>query len=171
MGIAGRQHFDFSVRQCGFVNIFAGAYRRFAGHYLRSELLLAFHELIQVGIKGFFRHETVDVNLCIFVALPDTSAEPLFQVRGSPRAVEIGGCGKFVLHIRTGSHLLRTAHQDADIPSAYLLEQLQLLCFGISFVDEPYLIGRYATGNQLLSNVVIDIEGAIVFRRRQVAEE
>ena len=111
------------------------------------------------------------MNLCIFVALPDTSAEPLFQVRGSPRAVEIGGCGKFVLDIRTGSHLLRTAHQDADIPSAYLLEQLQLLCFGIRFVDELYLIGGYATGNQLLPDVVIDIEGAVVFRRRQVAEK
>ena len=111
------------------------------------------------------------MNLCIFVALPDTSAEPLFQVGGSPRAIEIGGCGKFVLHIRAGSHLLRTAHQDADIPSAHLLEQLQLLCFGICFVDELYFIGGYATGNQLLSNVVIDIEGAVVFRRRQVAEK
>ena len=88
VGIAGRQHLDLSIGQCGFVNLLAGSHRRFAGHYLRSELLLAFHELIQVGIQSFFRHETVDVNLCIFVALPDTSAEPLFQGRGSPRAVE-----------------------------------------------------------------------------------
>ena len=37
-------------------------------------------------------------------------------------------------------------------------------------MDKPYLLGRNATGNQLLPNIIIDIECAVILRGGQVAE-
>ena len=108
--IARRKHFDFSIGQCGFVNILAGTDGRFARHNLRSELLLSLHELIKVGIKGFFSNEAVNIYLKVFVALTDTTTKSLLQVRRSPRTVKVAGCGKFILHISTCTHLLSAAH-------------------------------------------------------------
>ena len=108
--IACCKHFDFSIGQCCFVNILAGTDGRFARHNLRSELLLSLHKLIEVSVEGFLGHEAVNIYLKVFVALTDTSAESLFQIGRSPRAVKVAGCGKFILHISTCTHLLSASH-------------------------------------------------------------
>ena len=169
--IARRKHFDFSIGQCGFVNILAGTDGRFARHNLRSELLLSLHELIKVGIKGFFSNEAVNIYLKVFVALTDTTTKSLLQVRRSPRTVEVAGCGKFILHICAGSHLSGAAHKDTDITFANFFEQLQLLCFGVRFVNEFYFLGGYPTLYEFLTNVIIHGEIAVVFRSGKVTEE
>lgn len=55
MGIAGAQRLDFRIAQGGFVNVLRRAHRGFAGHDLPNELLLGFHQLIQVAVEGVLR--------------------------------------------------------------------------------------------------------------------
>ena len=169
--IACRKHFDFSIGQCGFVNILAGTDGRFARHNLRSEFLLALYKLIEVSVEGFLGHETVNIYRGIFVALTDTSAETLFQIGRSPRTVKVAGCGKFVLHIRTGSHLCGASHQDTDITSANLLKEFKFLCFGVRFVYKLDFLGGYSTLYELLTNIIIHGKIAVVFRGGKVTEE
>ena len=169
--IARRKHFDFSIGQCGFVNILAGTDGRFPRHNLRSELLLSLHELVEVSVKGFLGHEAVNINLKVFVALTDTSAETLFQIGRSPRTVEVAGCGKFILHISTCTHLLSAAHKDTDITFANFFEQLQLLCFGVRFVYKFDFLGGYSTLYEFLANVIVHGEVSVILRGGKITEE
>ena len=83
VGIAGAQRLDFRIAQGGFVNVLRRAHRGFAGHDLPNELLLGFHQLIQVAVEGVLRDIGVNIDLLVFVALADDSSFPLLQVSRS----------------------------------------------------------------------------------------
>ena len=74
-----------------------------------------------------------------------------------------------VLDVGPGSHLGGAAHEHAHLTGAHLGEQLLLLDLRIGFMDEGNLLGRYAVGDELFPNVVIDIEG--IFLRRFIRNE
>ena len=89
VGIAGTQGLDFRVAQSGFINVLRTAYRGFGGHDLTDELLFPLHQLIQVAVKGIFRHIGVDVHLGILIALTDNTSLPLLQIRGPPGTIHM----------------------------------------------------------------------------------
>ena len=164
MRITRSKHLNLCIGQSRFVYILARSNGRFARHNLRSELLLALYELIEVGIKCFFCNETVNVYFGIFVTLTDTTTKSLLQVRRSPRAVKVARCRKFILHVSTCTHLLSAAHKDTDITSANLLKEFKFLCFGVCFVNEFYFFGGYSTLYELLANVIIHGEITVILR-------
>lgn len=92
MGIAGAQRLDFRIAQGGFVNVLRRAHWGFAGHDLPNELLLGFHQLIQVAVEGVLRDIGVNIDLLVFVALADDTAFPLLQVRRSPGTIQMVEC-------------------------------------------------------------------------------
>jgi len=89
VGIAGCKHLNFSIGKSRLVNIFNGTNRGFACHYLTDKLLLCFHELIQICIKGILGYISVQMNGIVFVTLPNRSSCPLFKVGRTPRAINI----------------------------------------------------------------------------------
>ena len=84
VGVAGTQGLDFCIAQRRFINVLRTPDRGFGGHDLPDELLLPLHQLIQVAVKGIFRHIGVDVYLGILIALTDNTPLPLLQIRGPP---------------------------------------------------------------------------------------
>ena len=77
---------------------------------------------------------------------------------------------ELLLHIGSGSHLLRRAEQHADLTGAHLAEQLLFLCLRFSRVDICDLLRRDATGYELVAYIIVDIEFAVPVRGGEVAE-
>ena len=102
--IACGKHLDLRKGQSNLVHIFGRTDRAFTRHYLGDKFLLALHQLIEVGIKGLLCHIAVNLNLWKHISLPFNTPLPLFQIRGSPRTVEIVNGDKPVLDIRACSH-------------------------------------------------------------------
>ena len=75
------------------------------------------------------------------------------------------------LDIGACSHFRRASEQNSHIAGAHFGEQCRLFCFGICVVDKLDLVFRHTGSNQLFANVIVDVEIAIVFRRREVAEQ
>ena len=157
MGIAGAEGLDLRVGQGGFVYILAGPDWGFAGHDLPDELLLALHQLIEIAVKGVLGDIGVDVHLVILVALPDDPALPLLKVGGPPGTVQVVQRHEFLLDIGARAHLLGGADQHPDLPGAHLAEQLLFLRLCVGAVDIGYFFGWYASGDQLISQVIVDI--------------
>ena len=80
-------------------------------------------------------------------------------------------CRELRLHIGSGSHFLRGADQHPRLTGAHLAKQLFLLRLRVCRVDIGNFLCRNALGNQLVSEIIIDIELAITVGRRQVAED
>ena len=78
---------------------------------------------------------------------------------------------KPVLHVCPCAHLLGRAEQHPHFAASDLAEQLLFLCIGRRFMDETHLLGGDATGNQLLSDVIVHVESAVIFRCGEVAEQ
>jgi len=89
VGVAGTQGLDLGVAQSGFINVLRTPDRGFGGHNLTDELLFPLHQLIQVAVKGIFRHIGVDVHLGILIALTDNTSLPLLQIRGPPGTIHM----------------------------------------------------------------------------------
>ena len=170
VGIAGAQRLDFRIAQGGFVNVLRRAHWGFAGHDLPNELLLGFHQLIQVAVEGVLRDIGVNIDLLVFVALADDSSFPLLQVRRSPRTIQMMKCHKLRLHIGAGSHFLRGTDEHPHLTGAHLAKQLFLLRLGVCRMDIGDFLCRNALGNQLVSEIIVHIELAVAVGRRQVAE-
>ena len=78
---------------------------------------------------------------------------------------------QFVLYIGSCAHFLRTAKQHTHLSGTNLGKEFFLLCFCICIMNKGNFLGRYTVCNQLGFDVVIDIEGAIVFWCRKIAEQ
>ena len=74
-------------------------------------------------------------------------------------------CDKSVLNIRASSHLLRRTEKHSDLAFTGLLEQFFFLHIGICFVDKADFAFGDTTLYELLSDVVIYRECAVVFWR------
>ena len=75
-----------------------------------------------------------------------------------------------VLDVGASSHSLGASDQYPHLPPAYLGEQLRLLRFGVGVVNKSDLLRGNPLGDQLGLNIVIDVEFAVVFGGREVAE-
>ena len=80
-------------------------------------------------------------------------------------------CHKPLLHVCSGSHFCRTSEQNPHIAGAHFGEQCGLFRFGVGVVNELNFAFRHPGGNQFLANIIVDIEVAIIFRCREVAEQ
>ena len=80
-------------------------------------------------------------------------------------------CNELILHIGSGTHLSGGADQHSYLTTTNLFEKLLLFRFGIGFVDKLDLLCGDATGNQLFPDVIVDIEGAVTFRRGEVTKQ
>ena len=80
-------------------------------------------------------------------------------------------CDQLRLYIGSGSHLLSGAKQNANLTAAHLTEHLLFLRFRGCGVDIGDLLGGDALGNELCSQIVIDIELSVIVWGGQVAED
>ena len=115
-GVAGSQSLDFGITQGGFVHVICDTGGSLAGHDLGDELLLVFHQLVQICVKGIFRDITKDFNLRVLVALPDNSSQSLGKITWAPRAICVMQGNQFILTIRACTHLCGAAYQHTHLP-------------------------------------------------------
>ena len=169
--ITGTQRLDLRIGKCLLVYILAGANRRFAGHNLRNKPLFILKGLKQVRVKCPFRNVIEHLDFFIHIALPDDATIALGHVAGLPANIQMMHRHKPRLDVGACPHFRRTSEQNSYIAGAHFGEQCCLFCFGVGVVDELDFASRHTGGNQFLANVVIDVEIAIVFRRREVAEQ
>ena len=71
--IACTEGLDLGIRQRLLVNVLRRTHRALARHNLPDELLLAFHQLIKVAVKGVLRHVGIDLYFRILITLTDQS--------------------------------------------------------------------------------------------------
>ena len=169
--ISGAQCLDFSIRKRLFVYILAGAYGGFGSHDLRDKPLFVLKGLKKVAVKRSFCDIVEHLDFLIHITLPDDAPVALGHVTGLPANVQVMHRHKPGLHVGPGSHFRRTSEQNSHIAGAHFGEQCCLFCFGVSIVDELDLVFRHTGGNQLFANILVDVEIAIVFRCRKVAEQ
>ena len=134
---------------------------------MRYEFLLAFHKLIQIGIKGALGDIAVNVHLRVFVALPDNAALALLKVGWSPRAVEVVQSDEFLLTVGTGAHALGAAQQDTHLTASDFAEQIFLLYLALCVVDEGDLVFGNTQFQQFCVNIIINAESAVILWGRE----
>ena len=83
MLVACGKHFDLRKGESHFVHVLGRTDRAFARHYLADKFLLSLDKLIEVRIKGLFRHITVNFHLWEHIALTFQTTKPLLQVSRS----------------------------------------------------------------------------------------
>ena len=137
---------------------------------MADKSLLIFQSLKQITVKCPFRDVIEHLDFLIHVALPDDASVALGHVAGFPANVQVMHRHKSGLHVGSGSHFCRTSEQNSHITGAHFGEQRRLFCFGIGIVDKLDPVFRHTGGNQLFTNILINVEVAIVFRGREVAE-
>ena len=169
--ISGTQRLDLRIRQCLFVHIIAGTHRRFRSHNLADESLFILKGLEEVAVKCPFRDVIEHLDFLVHVALPDDATIALGHITGFPADIQMMHCHKPGLDVGARSHFRCTSEQNSHIAGAHFGEQCCLFCFGVGVVDELNLVFRHTGGNQLLANVIVHVKVAVVFRRREVAEQ
>ena len=110
--------------------------------------------------------------MVVRVALALDAAETLFQVGGTPGAVEVVDRGEPFLHVGAGSELLGASHQHADLAGTDFGEQL--LAFGgvvARVVHERDLLGRHAQLNEAVLEVLVGVPSARRGRARVAEDE
>ena len=160
--ITGAQCLDLRIGKCLLVHILAGAHRGFGSHNLRDESLFVLKGLEEVRIKRPLRNVIENLDFLIHIALSDDASVALGHVAGLPAHVQVMHRHKPRLDVRSGSHFRRTSEQNSHIAGAHFGEQCRLFCFGICVVDKLDFVFRHTGGNQLLANVIVDVEIAIV---------
>ena len=167
-GIAGR-----SGLHLGCIGRFAGDVLDFpklgaALADLLDKPCLAFDRLPLPGVQRVLGGIAQDLDLepvgilgIEFVALTDTTAVALFEIRRPPRCIEMVKGNKPVLHVGAGAHLRSRSEQETDLAGSHLAEQLLLLEIGIGVVDECDFAGRHAAVDQLLPQIVVDRERGV----------
>ena len=123
-----------------------------------------------VGVEGPFRHITENLDLFIFVALPQNTSFLLFQIRRLPWAIQMVQSDQPVLHVCPGSELRRRSDQDTHLAGSHLCEKLRFLGLGIGLMDKDDLLRRNALGCQLIPQIIVDIERAVRFGCREVTK-
>ena len=98
------------------------------------------------------------MNVGIHIALPDDAPRPLFQVAGTPGAIQIVTGNQPVLDVGTGSHFRRAAKQYTHLAGAYLRKEFFLFYFRVGVVDKGDFLPGNAAGNELIPNILINGE-------------
>ena len=97
---------DLRIGKCLLIHIITRTNRRFAGHDLTDKLLLILQCLIEVGIKGSFRHILINLYFFVSVSLTDDTTISLGHVRRPPAHIQMMHGHQPVLHVRACAHLL-----------------------------------------------------------------
>ena len=97
---------DLRIGKSLLIHIITGTNRRFAGHDLADKLLLILQCLIEVGIKGSFRHVLINLHFFVSVSLTDDTTISLGHVRRPPAHIQMMHGHQPVLHVRACAHLL-----------------------------------------------------------------
>ena len=168
--VSGSQGLDLGIGEGGGVHILSGPGGGFAGHNLTDEFLLVLHQPPVVGVKGALGDVLEHFDRFVHVALAQRPTGSLLQISGPPWAVKVMRRHNAVLDVGASSHFLGAADQYPNLPPAYLGEQLRLLRFGVGVVNKSDLLRGNPLGDQLGLNIVIDVEFAVVFGGREVAE-
>ena len=137
---------------------------------MRDKSLFILKSLKEVAVKRPLRDIVEHLDFLIHVALPDDTTVALGHVARLPADIQMMHGNKTLLDIGARTHFCGAAQQNAHIAGAHFGEQCGLFRFGVSTVDELHLAFRHPGGNQLLANIIVDIEVAIVFRGREIAE-
>ena len=169
--IAGTQSLDLCIGQRLLVHIVAGAHRGFGCHNLRDKSLFILQGLIEVAVERALCNVVEHLDFLVHIALPDDTTVALGHVTGLPADIQMMHCHKTLLDIGACAHLCGAAQQNAHIAGAHFGEQCGLFRFGIGGMNKLDLAFRYSGSNQLLANIIVDVEIAIVFRGREVAEQ
>ena len=138
---------------------------------MADESLFILKSLKQVAVKCPLCDVIEHLDFLIHIALTDNATIALGHITGFPADIQMMHCHKTLLHIGSCAHFCRAAQQDAHIAGAYFGEQCCLFRFGVGVVDKLNLVFRHTGSDQLFANVLIDIEVAIIFRCRKVAEQ
>ena len=163
MWISSTQCLNFCITQCRFINIFSRTYRGLACHDLTNEFLFALYQLKEVGVEGIFCDISVDFHLFVFISLTNNATFSLLQVSRPPWAIQMVQGNQFALYISSSSHFCGTSKKNTHGSAAYFGEQLLFLLFCVGIVDIGNFFSRNALCNELVSQVIIHIEGAIAF--------
>ena len=161
--ISSAQCFDLCIGQRLLVHIITGAHRGFGCHDLADESLFILKGLKQVRVKCPLCNVIEHLDFLVHIALPDDSAVALGHVAGLPSNVQVMHCHKPLLDVGSGPHFCRASEQNPHIAGAHFGEQCGFFRFGIGVVDELNFAFRHPGGDQLLANIIVDIEVAIVF--------
>ena len=138
---------------------------------MRDKSLFILKGLEEVRIERALCNVVEHLDFLVHVALPDNATVALGHVAGLPADIQMMHCHKTLLDIGTCAHLCGTAQQNTHIAGTHFGEQCGLFRFGVGVVDELDFVFRHTGGNQLLANIIVDVEIAIVFRGREVAEQ
>ena len=76
-----------------------------------------------------------------------------------------------ILHVGSGSHFLRAAHQHPHLAGTDFAEQFLLFRFRIRVMDKGDFLRWNAPGDQLRLDIIVDIEAAVIRRRGHIAEQ
>ena len=136
--IAGAECLDLRIGKCLLIHIVTGTDRRSAGHDLADEFLLVLQRLIQIGVECPLCHVLENLHLRVLVSLPDDPAITLCHIRRPPAHIQVMNCNQAILHIRAGSHLLRTAEEYTYLPGADFGKEFFLFRLRIRVVDKSY---------------------------------
>ena len=98
--------FDLRIGKSLLIYIITGTYRRFAGHDLADKLLLILQCLIEISVKGSFRHILINLHLFVSVSLTDDTTISLGHVRRPPAYIQMMHGHQSVLHVGACAHLL-----------------------------------------------------------------
>ena len=107
----------------------------------------------------------------IHIALTDDATIALGHVAGLPANIQMMHRHKSGLDVGARSHFCSASEQNSHIARAHFGEQCRLFRFGVGVVDKLDLVLWHTGGNQLLANVIVHVKVAVVFRRREVAEQ
>ena len=172
VGVAGGQRLDVGEGHHVGVEVRGLAGGALRAHELADETLLAFHGLIAVRVERALGHVPVVAHVAVRVALALDAAETLFQVGGTPGAVEVVDRGEPFLHVGAGSELLGASHQHTDLAGPDLGEQP--FAFGgvvARVVNERDLLGGHAQSDEPVLEVLIGVPSARRGRARIAEDE
>ena len=138
---------------------------------MADKSLFVFQSLEQITVKCPFRNVVKHLDFFIHIALSDDSTIALGHVTGLPANIQMMHRHKSGLDVGARSHFRRASKQNSHIARAHFGEQCRLFRFGVGVVDKLDLVLWHTGGNQLLANVIVHVKVAVVFRRREVAEQ
>ena len=138
---------------------------------MRDKSLFILKGLKEVAVKCPLCDVVEHLDFLVHVSLPNDAAIALGHVAWLPSNIQVMHCHKPRLHVRPGSHFCSAAEQNPHIAGAHFGEQCGLFGFGVGVVDELNFVFRHPGGDQFLANIIVDIEVAIIFRCRKVAEQ
>ena len=119
--------------------------------------MLVFDQLPTVGVEAAFGCIPIDLHRWVFVALAQNPTFALLNIRGPPGHIKMVECNQFGLHVGSGSHFLCTAHQDAHLSGTHFCKQSGFFGVGISVMDKCNLFLRNTFGNQLVTDIVVNV--------------